>query len=336
MRIGLLSDVHGNLPALEAVLEACSIRCDALWCLGDTVGYGASPNECVDARPRPLRAGAGRQPRPGRDRSRRLRDLLQRRRPRDPLDARGAVRRRRDVAGQPRADGAARADRPLPRARRAIPCGSTSPTPPPRSTRCRGRRTSWCWCGHTHVPLAARLVGRRPDRRPGRRRRRRTTSAAAATRCSTPARSASRATATPAPRGCCCTWTTTAGPERAIFQRVRYDIVAAAAGDRGRRPAAAPRRPPLVRHVGGQNPPTECAYLSRVGTCAGTDRATPTNSLPDAADSRFGWHGTRFSAGGAADQLRRCAAVSACSAACRPRRRTIVSRARNTRRRTSS
>jgi diadenosine tetraphosphatase ApaH/serine/threonine PP2A family protein phosphatase len=46
MRIGLLSDVHGNLPALEAVLEACSIRCDALWCLGDTVGYGASPNEC--------------------------------------------------------------------------------------------------------------------------------------------------------------------------------------------------------------------------------------------------------------------------------------------------
>jgi diadenosine tetraphosphatase ApaH/serine/threonine PP2A family protein phosphatase len=47
MRIGLLSDVHGNLPALEAVLEACSIRCDGLWCLGDTVGYGASPNECV-------------------------------------------------------------------------------------------------------------------------------------------------------------------------------------------------------------------------------------------------------------------------------------------------
>jgi diadenosine tetraphosphatase ApaH/serine/threonine PP2A family protein phosphatase len=47
MRIGLLSDVHANLPALEAVVEACSIRCDALWCLGDTVGYGASPNECV-------------------------------------------------------------------------------------------------------------------------------------------------------------------------------------------------------------------------------------------------------------------------------------------------
>ena len=47
MRVGLLSDVHGNLPALEAVLEACSIRTDALWCLGDTVGYGASPNECA-------------------------------------------------------------------------------------------------------------------------------------------------------------------------------------------------------------------------------------------------------------------------------------------------
>jgi diadenosine tetraphosphatase ApaH/serine/threonine PP2A family protein phosphatase len=47
MRIGLISDVHANLPALQAVLEACSIRCDAHWCLGDTVGYGASPNECV-------------------------------------------------------------------------------------------------------------------------------------------------------------------------------------------------------------------------------------------------------------------------------------------------
>ena len=47
MRVGLLSDVHGNLPALEAVLEACSLRTDVLWCLGDVVGYGASPNECA-------------------------------------------------------------------------------------------------------------------------------------------------------------------------------------------------------------------------------------------------------------------------------------------------
>lgn len=47
MRIVIVSDIHGNLAALEAVLEAEGDRYDELWCLGDTVGYGARPNECV-------------------------------------------------------------------------------------------------------------------------------------------------------------------------------------------------------------------------------------------------------------------------------------------------
>jgi diadenosine tetraphosphatase ApaH/serine/threonine PP2A family protein phosphatase len=48
--IALISDVHGNLPALEAVLADIGSRAaDArIWCLGDTVGYGANPAECVD------------------------------------------------------------------------------------------------------------------------------------------------------------------------------------------------------------------------------------------------------------------------------------------------
>ena len=48
MRIALLSDVHGNLPAFEAVLadvDACGP--DEIWCLGDLVGYGAEPDGCV-------------------------------------------------------------------------------------------------------------------------------------------------------------------------------------------------------------------------------------------------------------------------------------------------
>lgn len=46
MRVAVLSDVHGNLHALEAVLaEAQGV--DAVWCLGDVVGYGPRPNECV-------------------------------------------------------------------------------------------------------------------------------------------------------------------------------------------------------------------------------------------------------------------------------------------------
>ena len=48
MRIALLSDVHGNLPALEAVLaDAEAAAVEELWCLGDLVGYGAQPDECV-------------------------------------------------------------------------------------------------------------------------------------------------------------------------------------------------------------------------------------------------------------------------------------------------
>jgi diadenosine tetraphosphatase ApaH/serine/threonine PP2A family protein phosphatase len=47
-RVALLSDVHGNLPAFEAVLEDIGrAGVDARWCLGDLVGYGAQPDECV-------------------------------------------------------------------------------------------------------------------------------------------------------------------------------------------------------------------------------------------------------------------------------------------------
>ena len=47
MRAAVISDVHGNLAALEAVLEAIDASApDELWCLGDLVGYGARPNEC--------------------------------------------------------------------------------------------------------------------------------------------------------------------------------------------------------------------------------------------------------------------------------------------------
>ena len=49
MRIGIFSDVHANIEALTAVLESYrSERIDKFVCLGDTVGYGASPNECCD------------------------------------------------------------------------------------------------------------------------------------------------------------------------------------------------------------------------------------------------------------------------------------------------
>ncbi|HEY8726104.1 MAG TPA: metallophosphoesterase family protein [Gaiellaceae bacterium] len=49
MRVAVISDVHANYHALEAVLEEIDFaRVDAVWCLGDTVGYGPRPNECCD------------------------------------------------------------------------------------------------------------------------------------------------------------------------------------------------------------------------------------------------------------------------------------------------
>jgi predicted phosphodiesterase len=49
MRVAVISDVHANRHALDAVLGAVEAeRPDAVWCLGDTVGYGPQPNECCD------------------------------------------------------------------------------------------------------------------------------------------------------------------------------------------------------------------------------------------------------------------------------------------------
>jgi predicted phosphodiesterase len=49
-RVAVISDVHGNRHALEAVLAAVAAEDpDELWCLGDLVGYGPQPNECCRA-----------------------------------------------------------------------------------------------------------------------------------------------------------------------------------------------------------------------------------------------------------------------------------------------
>jgi predicted phosphodiesterase len=48
MRLAVISDIHANLPALEAVLaEIDEAEVDEVWSLGDVVGYGAQPDECA-------------------------------------------------------------------------------------------------------------------------------------------------------------------------------------------------------------------------------------------------------------------------------------------------
>lgn len=47
-RIAFISDIHGNIDALDAVLQDIDRQdIDSIYCLGDIVGYGASPTECV-------------------------------------------------------------------------------------------------------------------------------------------------------------------------------------------------------------------------------------------------------------------------------------------------
>ena len=47
MRVAVISDIHANLYALDAVLAEIDVEApDQMWCLGDLVGYGPRPNEC--------------------------------------------------------------------------------------------------------------------------------------------------------------------------------------------------------------------------------------------------------------------------------------------------
>ncbi|MEX0793276.1 MAG: metallophosphoesterase family protein [Pirellulaceae bacterium] len=49
MRIAVVSDIHGNLEALQAVLADIKAEgVDRIFCLGDVVGYGPNPRECID------------------------------------------------------------------------------------------------------------------------------------------------------------------------------------------------------------------------------------------------------------------------------------------------
>ena len=49
MRVAIVSDIHGNRHAFEAVLDEIEASdCEEMWCLGDLVGYGAEPDACVE------------------------------------------------------------------------------------------------------------------------------------------------------------------------------------------------------------------------------------------------------------------------------------------------
>ena len=49
MKRAFISDIHGNLEALRAVLaDIAEQGVDEIYCLGDIIGYGPNPRECID------------------------------------------------------------------------------------------------------------------------------------------------------------------------------------------------------------------------------------------------------------------------------------------------
>ena len=48
MRYAIVSDIHANIEAFDAVLADLAEHADGVLCLGDTVGYGADPLACVE------------------------------------------------------------------------------------------------------------------------------------------------------------------------------------------------------------------------------------------------------------------------------------------------
>ena len=96
MRVAIVSDIHGNRQAFEAVLDAIEASdCEEMWCLGDLVGYGAEPDACVElARRHAAICLAGNHDLGVRGRSA-ARAVLARRRARGPLDPGDDHRRRR-------------------------------------------------------------------------------------------------------------------------------------------------------------------------------------------------------------------------------------------------
>ena len=220
MRVAVVSDIHSNLHALEAVLAAIEAEApDELWCLGDLVGYGPRPNECCALIAERADVCLGGEPRPSRAGNDRSRGVRRRGGDRG-AGGRGkcSIRRRRQLLETPRAAESRPTASSSTTARRATRSGSTS-----SATRGRARRSSSQTRRSSSSGTAtSRCASFSPvsDSTAAWRRPARSSSWTARGRSSTPVPSVSRGTATRAPRTC--SWISTRTTR--AYRRTEYDI----------------------------------------------------------------------------------------------------------------
>ena len=245
MRVAVISDIHANLHALEAVVEAIEREApDAIWCLGDLVGYGPQPNECC------AWAAGARGRLPGRATTTSACSA----RSTSTTSAGDAAAAARWTRGVLDADARTYLSEPRRRAPSATGVGlfHASPRDPvweyvlsweAARDAIHDSGTDVTLVGHSHVPLAI-ADGRGAAGRARRRAGPRSTSPAAAG-CSTRGRSASRGTATPERPGCCST------SRRAARRsaRVPYDVERTQAEIRERGTAGCAGGAPLAHGV---------------------------------------------------------------------------------------
>jgi predicted phosphodiesterase len=157
MRIAVLSDIHANLPALDAVLADAG-TVDAVWHLGDVVGYGPDPDGVVER----LRDVGAIGVRGNHDSAAVGGSEIEDFNP----DARAAMEWTRDRIGPSTREWLAAL--PLRREERDMTLVHGSPRDPIweyilsdaiAQSNLRAFETAWCLHGHTHVPIAFRAAG---------------------------------------------------------------------------------------------------------------------------------------------------------------------------------
>ena len=246
----IISDIHSNLEALQAVLADIKTQnITEIYCLGDIVGYGPNPRECIDLVMDCKLVLLGNHDQgamfdpdgfnpPAERAIFWTRDAARSRRPR-------ARQRPREALGVPRRAAAQSTARTASCSSTARPATRSTSTSSPRTSTTSGRWSAsspWSSGTASRATRTSRASSPRTCSSSAPRRSTTPTSSTAARRCATSARSASRATATGGPATSCSTTT------RSRFRRVEYDIETTRQEDlRHPRPGQLPRRPPPRR-----------------------------------------------------------------------------------------